>query len=48
MVSFMKKNTAFTLAEVMLTIAIIGIVVAITIITLMLNTNRAEFKTGFK
>lgn len=44
----MKKNTGFTLAEVLITLGIIGVVVAITIVTLVLKTHRTEFKTGYK
>ncbi len=44
----MKKQSAFTLAEVLITLGIIGVVATMTIPTLMSNTNKAEFKTGFK
>lgn len=39
---------AFTLAEVLITLGIIGIVAAMTIPTLMQNTNDAQLKTGWK
>ena len=38
----------FTLAEVLITLGIIGVVAAITIPTLMKNTQDAEFKTAWK
>ena len=44
----MDKRSGFTLAEVLITLAIIGTVAAMTIPTLMTNTNKMEFKTGFK
>lgn len=44
----MNKRLGFTLAEVLITLAIIGTVAAMTIPTLMINTNKMEFKTGFK
>ena len=45
----MKKNKrGFTLAEVLITLGIIGVVAAMTIPTLMSNTGKAEFKTAFK
>lgn len=43
-----KKNMAFTLAEVLITLGIIGIVAAITIPTLMQNTQDQEFRSGLK
>lgn len=42
------KNFGFTLAEVLITLGIIGIVAAMTIPTLISNTNCQKFKTGFK
>ena len=42
----MKK--AFTLAEVLITLAIIGVVAAITIPSVITNTQQQEFKTGLK
>lgn len=39
---------AFTLAEVLITLGIIGVVAAITIPTLMNNTQEAEFKSAWK
>lgn len=44
----MNRRSGFTLAEVLITLAIIGTVAAMTIPTLMTNTNKMEFKTGFK
>ncbi len=44
----MKKHAGFTLAEVLITLGIIGVVAAMTIPTLMSNTGKAEFKTAFK
>ena len=43
----MRKN-AFTLAEVLITLGIIGVVAAMTIPTLISNTNGAQFKTAYK
>lgn len=44
----MKKKFGFTLAEVLITLGIIGVVAAMTIPSLMNQTGQAEFKTGFK
>ena len=44
----MKRQTGFTLAEVLITLGIIGVVAAMTIPTLMSNTGKSEFKTAFK
>lgn len=44
----MTKRFGFTLAEVLITLGIIGVVAAMTIPTLMNQTGEAEFKTGFK
>lgn len=44
----MTKRFGFTLAEVLITLGIIGVVAAMTIPTLMNSTNQSEFKTGFK
>ena len=44
----MNKRSGFTLAEVLITLGIIGVVAAMTIPTLMNQTGQAEFKTGFK
>ena len=42
----MKKG--FTLAEVLITLVIIGVIAAMTIPTLMNSTNQQEFRTGIK
>ena len=42
------KLYAFTLAEVLIALAIIGVVAAMTIPTFMANTAGAQFRTGFK
>lgn len=44
----MAKKLGFTLAEVLITLGIIGVVAAMTIPTLMNQTGQAEFKTGMK
>lgn len=44
----MSKKLGFTLAEVLITLGIIGVVAAMTIPTLLSNTNDQEFKTGLK
>lgn len=44
----MVKRFGFTLAEVLITLGIIGVVAAMTIPTLMNQTGQAEFKTGLK
>lgn len=44
----MNKRLGFTLAEVLITLGIIGVVAAMTIPTLMNQTGGAEFKAGFK
>lgn len=43
-----RRYKAFTLAEVLITLGIIGVVAAMTIPTLMNKTNDAEFKTALK
>ena len=43
----MKKN-GFTLAEVLITLAIIGVVATITLPSLIANTNEQQFITAFK
>ena len=42
----MIKKNAFTLAEVLITLGIIGIVAAITIPTLINNVQDAQYKTA--
>jgi len=44
----MKKRLGFTLAEVLITLGIIGVVAAMTIPTLMNSTGEAQFKAGLK
>jgi len=43
-----NKKSGFTLAEVLITLGIIGVVAAMTIPTLIANTNSAKFKSQFK
>lgn len=47
-VGFLKKTKGFTLAEVLITLGIIGVVAAITIPTLMNNAQDAELKSAWK
>ncbi len=44
----MKKFRGFTLAEVLITLAIIGVVAAISIPSVISNSQQREFKTGLK
>ena len=44
----MNRKTGFTLAEVLITLAIIGIVAALTIPSVISNYQQQEFKTGLK
>ena len=44
----MKKFGGFTLAEVLITLAIIGVVAAISIPSVISNTQQQEFKTGLR
>ena len=44
----MTKRNGFTLAEVLITLGIIGVVAAMTIPILISNTNGAQFKTAYK
>lgn len=44
----MKKRFGFTLAEVLITLGIIGVVAAMTIPTLIANTNGAKYRSQFK
>ncbi len=44
----MKRILGFTLAEVLITLAIIGIVAAISIPSVISNTQQQEFKTGLR
>ena len=43
-----KARVGFTLAEVLITLGIIGVVAAMTIPTLIANTNNAKFKSQYK
>lgn len=43
-----KKISAFTLAEVLITLGVIGVIAALTIPTLMKNTQNQEFISGMK
>lgn len=44
----MTKKLGFTLAEVLITLGIIGVIAALTIPTLMNQTGQAEYKTALK
>ena len=44
----MNRKSAFTLAEVLITLGIIGVVAAMSIPTLIANTNSAKFSSQFK
>lgn len=44
----MNRKHGFTLAEVLITLAIIGVVAAMTIPSLLMSTNQQEFKSGLK
>ena len=44
----MKRFNAFTLAEVLITLGIIGVVAAMTMPTLINQTNGAQYKAAFK
>jgi len=44
----MRKFNAFTLAEVLITLGIIGVVAAMTMPTLMNQTNGAQYKAAYK
>ena len=44
----MNKKMGFTLAEVLITLVIIGVIAAMTVPTLMNNTNSQEYRTGLK
>ena len=44
----MFKKLGFTLAEVLITLGIIGVVAAMTIPTLMQKTNDSEIKSSYK
>lgn len=46
--NMLKKPKAFTLAEVLITLAIIGVIAAITIPTLMQKTQDQEFKSKLR
>ncbi len=45
---FSKKSSAFTLAEVLITLGIIGVVAAMTMPTLINQTNGAQYKAAYK
>lgn len=42
------KKLGFTLAEVLITLVIIGVIAAMTVPTLMNNTNSQEYRSAFK
>jgi len=44
----MKRTKGFTLAEVLITLAIIGVVAALTIPSVISNSQQQEFKTGLR
>ena len=44
----MKRLKGFTLAEVLITLAIIGVVAAISIPSVISNSQQQEFKTGLR
>ena len=44
----MKRLKGFTLAEVLITLAIIGVVAALTIPSVISNSQQQEFKTGLR
>ena len=44
----LRKKSGFTLAEVLITLAIIGVVAALTIPTLMSNIQTEQFRVGLK
>ncbi|MBQ8458562.1 type II secretion system protein, partial [bacterium] len=44
----MKNKKAFTLAEVLITLGVIGVVAAMTIPTLMTNIRAAQYRNKFK
>lgn len=46
--SFYKKNFGFTLAEVLITLGVIGVVAALTIPTLMANYQKTQYVTSLK
>ena len=46
--NFMMKQKAFTLAEVLITLAIIGVVAALSIPAVISNSQQQEFKTGLR
>jgi len=43
-----SNRKGFTLAEILITLTVIGVVAALTIPTLLQNTNQAELKTAWK
>ena len=45
---FHAVHSGFTLAEVLITLGIIGVVAAMTMPTLMNATNGAQYKTAYK
>ena len=48
MFSIKPKNNGFTLSEVLITLVIIGVVAAITVPSVMNNTNKQEYISGYK
>lgn len=48
MKDFLNRKRAFTLAEILIALTIIGVVSALTIPNIMRNTQAAQYKTAFK
>lgn len=48
MKNFLKVNSAFTLAEILVALTIIGVVAALTIPNVMINTNASHARTAIK
>ena len=44
----MDRKNAFTLSEVLITLVIIGVIAAITVPSLMNNTNAEEYRASLK
>ena len=44
----MRKSNAFTLAEVLITLVIIGVIAAMTIPTLFINMKESQYRSSLK